>query len=227
MSAPPPSKTNRWSWRSQAFRGLVYQVIAVAAIGLMVWLLAHNTLENMRVRGIQSGFDFLTGPAGFDIGELLIPYESVDPYWKAFLVGVLNTLRVAIIGIVLTTLLGTLIGIGRFSNNAIVRGLCYAYVELFRNVPVLLQLLVWFWQRGRFDIDERYLGLIGHTLYLGALAALFTEARSQNGWLDEPVGESLLQELYEITRMGPTSMNCQPARFAFLTTEAAKATRNM
>ena len=62
----------------------------------------------------------------------------------AFLVGVLNTLRVAIIGIVLTTLLGTLIGVGRFSNNAIVRGLCYGYVELFRNIPVLLQLLVWY-----------------------------------------------------------------------------------
>ncbi len=141
-AAPP--KTRDWSLRSRAVRALLYQVLALGLIALGVWFLAHNTMENMRVRGIQSGFDFLTGPAGFDIGELLIPYESVDPYWKAFLVGVLNTLRVAIIGIVLTTLLGTLIGIGRFSNNAIVRGLCYAYVELFRNVPVLLQLLVWY-----------------------------------------------------------------------------------
>ena len=87
MSAPPPSKTNRWSWRSQAFRGLVYQVIAIAVIGLLVWILAHNTLENMRVRGIQSGFDFLTGPAGFDIGESLFPFDSAEPYWRAFLVG--------------------------------------------------------------------------------------------------------------------------------------------
>ena len=141
-AAPP--KTRDWSLRSRAMRALLYQVLALGLIALGVWFLAHNTMENMRVRGIQSGFDFLTGPAGFDIGELLIPYESVDPYWKAFLVGILNTLRVAIIGIVLTTLLGTLIGIGRFSNNAIVRGLCYAYVELFRNVPVLLQLLVWY-----------------------------------------------------------------------------------
>ena len=141
-AAPP--KTRDWSLRSRAMRAILYQVLALSLIALGVWFLAHNTMENMRVRGIQSGFDFLTGPAGFDIGELLIPYESVDPYWKAFLVGVLNTLRVAIIGIVLTTLLGTLIGVGRFSNNAIVRGLCYAYVELFRNVPVLLQLLVWY-----------------------------------------------------------------------------------
>ena len=141
-AAPP--KTRDWSLRSRAVRALLYQMLALGLIALGVWFLAHNTMENMRVRGIQSGFDFLTGPAGFDIGELLIPYESIDPYWKAFLVGVLNTLRVAIIGIVLTTLLGTLIGIGRFSGNAIVRGLCYGYVELFRNVPVLLQLLVWY-----------------------------------------------------------------------------------
>ena len=141
--AAPPKKRD-WSLRSRAVRALLYQVAALGLIALGVWFLAHNTVENMRVRGIQSGFDFLTDPAGFDIGELMIPYESIDPYWKAFLVGVLNTLRVAIIGIVLTTIMGTLIGIGRFSNNAIVRGLCYSYVELFRNVPILLQLLVWY-----------------------------------------------------------------------------------
>jgi general L-amino acid transport system permease protein len=139
-----PPKRRDWSWRSQAFRGVVYQVIAVAAVGAALWFLAHNTAENMRVRGIQSGFDFLASPAGFDIGEMVIPFDALDPYWKALLVGVLNTLRVAVIGIVLCTVLGTLLGIGRFSRNAIVRGLCYGYVELFRNVPVLLQLLMWY-----------------------------------------------------------------------------------
>jgi len=142
MNRDSPRK--RWSWRSQAFRGLVYQLIAVAAIGLVVWYLAHNTVLNMRARGIQSGFDFLLQPAGFDIGESLIPYDALNPFWKAFLVGVLNTLRVAIVGVVVATILGTLVGIGRFSRNAILRGLCYAYVELFRNVPVLLQLLMWY-----------------------------------------------------------------------------------
>jgi general L-amino acid transport system permease protein len=141
-AAPPPKRD--WSLRSRAVRAVIYQVLALALLGLAAWFLAHNTLENMRVRGIQSGFDFLTGPAGFDIGEMPIPYESIDPYWKAFLVGVLNTLRVAITGIILTTVLGTLVGVGRFSNNAIVRGLCYGYVELFRNIPVLLQLLMWY-----------------------------------------------------------------------------------
>ena len=116
----------------------------MAAIAAAAGFLAHNTLENMRVRGIQSGFGFLTQPAGFDIGESVFAFDSADPYWKAFLVGLSNTLRAAVVGIVLTTLLGTLIGIGRLSRNFLVRGLCTAYVELFRNIPVLLQLLMWY-----------------------------------------------------------------------------------
>ncbi len=134
----------KWSWRSQAFRGFLYQLAAISLVALVVWFLASNTMYNMKVRGIQSGFDFLTGPAGFDIGESLISFDSAEPYWHAFLIGLLNTLRVAILGIILTTILGTLLGVGRFSRNALVRGICYVYVELFRNVPVLLQLLMWY-----------------------------------------------------------------------------------
>ena len=88
-------------------------------VGFLGWLLVSNTLTNMRLRGIQSGFDFLVQPAGFDIGEGWLPYDSADPYWKAFLAGVVNTLRVAVFGIVLTTILGTLLGVGRFSRAAI------------------------------------------------------------------------------------------------------------
>ena len=138
----PPKKT--WSWRSRAARGLVYQAVALLVVGLAVAFLAHNTQENMRVRGIQSGFDFLGQAAGFDIGETLIAYDPSQSYGRALWVGVLNTLRVAVIGIVLTTILGVLMGVGRFSRNALVRGLCYGYVELFRNVPILLQLLMWY-----------------------------------------------------------------------------------
>jgi len=133
-----------WNWRSRRLRAIAWQVLALAVIGVGAWFLIHNTLVNMRARGIHSGFDFLSGPAGFDIGESPVPYDSADPYWKAFAVGVLNTLRVAVIGIVAATLLGTLAGVGRLSRNAILRGLCHAYVELFRNVPVLLQLLMWY-----------------------------------------------------------------------------------
>lgn len=115
-------------------------LFVVAALGLLV----HNTRLNMAARGIHSGFDFLAQGAGFDIGETLIAYQPSDPYWKAFAVGVLNTLRVAVLAIVAATLIGTLLGIGRVSRNALLRGLCYGYVELFRNVPLLLQLLMWY-----------------------------------------------------------------------------------
>ena len=144
MSRKAPPKKKHWTWRSRALRGLVYQLIAILAVGLGVWWLAGNTMHNMQVRGIQSGFDFLGRPAGFDIGESLYAFDSSHTYLQAFLVGLTNTLRVAVIGILLATLLGTLLGVGRFSRNALVRGLCYAYVEFFRNVPVLLQLLMWY-----------------------------------------------------------------------------------
>jgi general L-amino acid transport system permease protein len=142
MSDTPPKKN--WSWRSQAFRGLVYQVLAVALIVLCVGYLAHNTQTNMHERGMHSGFDFLNSSAGFDIGESLFAFDSGESYWHAYLIGFTNTLRVAITGLILTTILGTLIGVGRFSRNALVRGLCVCYVELFRNIPVLLQLLMWY-----------------------------------------------------------------------------------
>ncbi len=140
----PPAKERTFSLRSRAFRGMVYQLLAVMVVVLLVWLLVSNTLANMRLRGIHSGFDFLTQPAGFDIGESWLDYDGASPYWKAFLVGLINTLRVALIGCVLATVLGTLLGIGRFSRNALVRGICYGYVELFRNIPLLLQLLMWY-----------------------------------------------------------------------------------
>ena len=144
MSARAPTKKREWNWRSRAARGLVYQVVALLLIAAGIWFLAHNTQQNMQVRGIQSGFDFLEQSAGFDIGETMIAYDPSQSYGKAIWVGVLNTLRVAVIGIILTTLLGVLVGVGRFSRNALVRGLCYGYVELFRNVPILLQLLMWY-----------------------------------------------------------------------------------
>ncbi len=161
-TAPPP-RGRSFSWRSKQARALVYQVLAIGAITFLLWLLVTNTLANMKTRGIQSGFDFLLQPAGFDIGDAWLNYDSNNPYWKAFLVGLVNTLRVALIGIALTSVLGTLLGVGRFSRNALVRGLCYSYVELFRNIPVLLQLLMW------YLLFTEYLPEIGNALHLGTL----------------------------------------------------------
>jgi general L-amino acid transport system permease protein len=132
-----PKAVARW-------RSVAWQIAAVAALVLLVWYLAGNTVHNMRARGIHSGFDFLTQPAGFDISESVIAFDAARTYSRAFVVGLFNTLRVAAVAIVLTTLLGTLLGIGRFSGSVLVRGLCQAYVEFFRNTPLLLQLLMWY-----------------------------------------------------------------------------------
>ena len=140
-----PQAASKWSLNSRATRGLIFQVIALALVILGITYLAQNTQANMAARGIPSGFDFLSVPAGFDIGEtIFIEYYPGDSYGKAIIVGVINTLKVAVVGIILTTILGVLIGVGRFSRNGLIRGLCYGYVELFRNVPVLLQLLMWY-----------------------------------------------------------------------------------
>ena len=140
----PPPKTRRWTWRSQEFRGVVYQVLALLLLAAAGAYLLHNTLENMRARGIQSGFDFFKQPAGFAIGESIVPFDSSESYAKAYAVGLSNTLRVALVGIVGATVLGTLIGIGRLSRNLLVRTLCGAYVEVTRNIPLLLQLFMWY-----------------------------------------------------------------------------------
>ena len=141
---PAPPKKRDWSWRSQALRSVLYQVVALVLIFSAGFYLLGNTLDNMRLRGIKSGFDFISQPAGFGIGESIIPFDSAESYGKAFAVGLSNTLRVAVVGIVFATLLGTLVGIGRLSRNVLLRTLCGAYVEFFRNVPLLLQLFIWY-----------------------------------------------------------------------------------
>jgi general L-amino acid transport system permease protein len=134
----------RLNWRSASGRGLLYQAAALLVVLLLGWFLASNTAHNMAQRGIQSGFDFLWDPAGFEIGEGLFNFDSTQSYALAFLTGLGNTVRVAVTGIVLATLLGTVLGVGRFSRNLLVRVLCSAYVEVFRNIPLLLQLLMWY-----------------------------------------------------------------------------------
>lgn len=118
-------------------------VLAAAALAMLWWLL-DVTAANMRERGIRSGFDFLAEPAGFAIGETLLPFESADSTLWALAAGLANTLRVALPAIVVSTLVGTLTGLGRLSPNLLLRGLCAGYVETLRNVPLLLQSLAWY-----------------------------------------------------------------------------------
>jgi len=125
-------------------RGVIYQAVALAGVAFVVWYLVSNTLTNLEARRIATGLEFLGREAGFAIGEGVISYTPADTYLRALTVGVLNTLRVAVIGIVLATILGTIVGISRLSHNWLLAKLASLYVEVVRNIPLLLQLFVWY-----------------------------------------------------------------------------------
>jgi general L-amino acid transport system permease protein len=143
-SPGPPRRPLRLSWGDERLRGIVWQVLVVGIVVSIVWWLWQNTVHNLEVRRIATGFGFLNREAGLPIGESLIPYEPSDTYFRALTVGVLNTLKVAVIGIILATLLGTLVGIARLSNNWLLSKLAGIYVEVIRDLPLLLQLLFWY-----------------------------------------------------------------------------------
>ena len=120
---------------------LVQVLLIVAVIGLGAWTVQH-ALDVLRARGVRSGFDFLWQPAGFGIGEGWLDFDADQPFWRAFLAGLVNTLRAALPAAVLAVVLGTALGIGRLAPHVLVRGVCTAYVEAVRNVPLLVQMLM-------------------------------------------------------------------------------------
>ena len=138
-----PRRLRPTIWRDTRIRGILYQVLFVALVVAAGAFLVHNTLVNLHRQNIASGFGFLDREAAFGIGESLIAYSPADSYARAFLVGLLNTLYVSALGILLATILGTVIGIARLSSNWLIRKLSQVYVETFRNIPLLLQLFFW------------------------------------------------------------------------------------
>ncbi|NYT78725.1 amino acid ABC transporter permease [Alcaligenaceae bacterium] len=142
-SAPPAPKRSM-SWNDPGVRSVVYQILVVGLVGFCVWYLVSNTLHNLSVRNISTGFGFLHREAGFAIGESVIAYSPADTYGRAIWVGILNTLRVSIVGIILATFFGTLLGMARLSKNWLLSRVAGAYIELMRNIPLLLQLFFWY-----------------------------------------------------------------------------------
>jgi general L-amino acid transport system permease protein len=143
-SAGPPKRPLRLSWGDERVRGIFWQIVVVGIIFSILYWLWANTVHNLEVRRIATGFGFLSREAGLPIGESLIEYEPTDTYLRALTVGVLNTLKVAIIGIVLATILGTFIGIARLSHNWLISKIAGVYIEVIRDLPLLLQLLFWY-----------------------------------------------------------------------------------
>jgi len=131
-------------WRDNRFWQITAQFIAVFLAAILISIFWSNLNRNLQQLGIQFGFDFLKQQASFDIGETPIAYKATDTYTRALWVGLINSLRVAIAGIFFTTIVGITAGIARLSDNWLVRNLSLIYVEVFRNTPLLLQLLFWY-----------------------------------------------------------------------------------
>ena len=136
-TAPP------W-WRNRRYLPWLVQGVVALAVGVVVAFLLSNLLLNLTARGLLLSWSWLGQPAGFDLAETILPFDASLPYWRAMLAGLVNTLRVVIAGLVGATVLGTLIGTASFSSNGLLRGLARVYVEVIRNIPLLLQLIFWY-----------------------------------------------------------------------------------
>ena len=147
MSAVPTAVTKPSKppiWNDPVYRSIFFQIILLLAVVLFGLYIFNNTTANLERQGIASGFGFLESTAGFDIITHLIDYSEESTYGRAFLVSLINTLVIAAIGIVLATVIGVVVGIARLSNNWIVARLATVYIEVIRNVPLLLQIFFWY-----------------------------------------------------------------------------------
>jgi general L-amino acid transport system permease protein len=142
VAAAPPAKPPIWN--DPKYRALFFQVVVLLAVIAAGMFLVNNTIANLERQGIASGFGFLGKTAGFSIGESLIEYSEEDNYGRTFLVGLLNTILVSIVGIILATTLGFIIGVARLSNNWLISKLATVYIEILRNIPLLLQIFFWY-----------------------------------------------------------------------------------
>lgn len=140
-SADPPKVR---LWNDPVFKGRVYQVALIAAVIAFFVFIGSNAVENLRAQNKSMGFGFLWLTSGFDISFTMFHYSRASLYYEAFLVGLTNTLLVAAVGIVLATVLGFLMGIARLSSNFLIRTFATIYIELFRNIPLLVQLFFWY-----------------------------------------------------------------------------------
>lgn len=166
-------------WRQPVFRATIFQIALVVALIAFGHYLLSNTLQNMEQRGITTGFDFLSNEAGFGILQSLIPYDETYTYGRTFVVGLLNTLLVAGLGIFFATLLGFFIGVARLSHNWLVAKLATVYIETFRNIPLLLQIMFWYFAVLRPLPRPRESLSVGESVFLN----------NRGLFLPKPVGE--------------------------------------
>ncbi|HAS8378115.1 TPA: amino acid ABC transporter permease [Vibrio vulnificus] len=171
VSAKPSSSTNLFY--NPTFRSVIFQVIAILALVFFFYTIVNNALTNLNARGIATGFDFLSQEAGFGIGLTLIEYDETFSYGRTFVIGLLNTALVSFLGIILATLLGFVIGIARLSSNWLVSRFAAIYIEIFRNIPLLLQIFFWYFAVLQALPSPRQSISLGEAIFLNVRGLFF------------------------------------------------------
>ncbi|ENY3836511.1 amino acid ABC transporter permease [Vibrio vulnificus] len=171
VSAKPSSSTNLFY--NPTFRSVVFQVIAILALVFFFYTIVNNALTNLNARGIATGFDFLSQEAGFGIGLTLIEYDETFSYGRTFVIGLFNTALVSFLGIILATLLGFVIGIARLSSNWLVSRFAAIYIEIFRNIPLLLQIFFWYFAVLQALPSPRQSISLGEAIFLNVRGLFF------------------------------------------------------
>ncbi|MFV1872450.1 MAG: amino acid ABC transporter permease [Oleiphilus sp.] len=164
QTRPSISSVNAF-YNNPTYRGWIYQSFLLVFLIGFFYTIINNTLDNMAAQGIKSGFSFLSTSAGFDVLMTLVPFETTDSYFKIFTIGILNTILVSIIGIIFSTMLGFIFGIAYFSPNYLIKKIAITYVEVFRNIPVILQVIFWYTVFNALPIARESLNL-GDAVFL-------------------------------------------------------------
>lgn len=168
-----PSAKSANLFYNPTFRSVVFQVIAVSALIFFFYTIVSNVLSNLDARGIATGFDFLDQEAGFGIGLTLVEYDETFSYGRTFVVGLLNTALVSLLGVILATILGFFIGIARLSSNWLVSRLAAVYIETFRNIPLLLQIFFWYFAVLQALPSPRQSMQLGDSIFLNVRGLFF------------------------------------------------------
>ncbi|MCS0066155.1 amino acid ABC transporter permease [Vibrio parahaemolyticus] len=170
MSKPSGSKSLIYN---PAFRSAIFQIIAIAALVFFFYTIINNALNNLDARGIATGFGFLNQEAGFGIGLTLIEYNETYSYGRTFIVGLLNTALVSVLGIILATAIGFTMGVARLSTNWLVSRLAAVYIETFRNIPLLLQIFFWYFAVLQALPSARQSSSLGEAIFLNVRGLYF------------------------------------------------------
>ncbi|WP_072054652.1 amino acid ABC transporter permease [Aliivibrio fischeri] len=175
------SSKNKNILYNPTFRAILFQVIAVSALVFFFYTIVNNALSNLESRGIATGLGFLDQEAGFGIGLSLVEYDETYSYGRTFVVGLLNTALVSVLGILFATVLGFTIGIARLSSNWLVSRCAAVYIETFRNIPLLLQIFFWYFAVLQALPSPRQSLSLGESVFLNVRGLFFPSPIFEEG----------------------------------------------